>query len=78
MNADQVVAAIAFAMACIETAAKEAGPAGAPNGVVFAAFQAHGVSLNVYQQILSILVNAGRITVDANHLIRLPAKAATP
>ncbi len=62
----------------IEDTTHAAGPAGAPSGVVFAALQAHGMRLTTYQQILAALVNAGWITIDANHLIRLPAKAATP
>ena len=78
MNAEQIIEAIRLAMECIEAAARAAGPAGAPSGVVFAALQAHGMRLTTYQQILTALVNAGRITIDANHLIRLPAKAATP
>jgi hypothetical protein len=78
MNADQIIEAISLAMQCIEDAARAAGPTGAPSGVVFAALQAHGMRLTTYQSILNAMVNAGRITIDANHLIRLPAKAATP
>jgi hypothetical protein len=58
-------------MACdmiVETA-REAGPLGAPSGVVYAALSAHGMTLNVYQQIVDALVDAGRITVE-NHCIK--------
>ena len=78
MTAEQIIAAVSLAMQCIEDAAHAAGPAGAPSGVVFAALQAHGMRLTTYQQILASLVNAGRITIDANHLIRVPTEAATP
>jgi hypothetical protein len=77
MNADQIIAAVSLAMQCIEDAARAGGPAGAPSGVVFAALQAHGMRLTTYQQILTALVNAGRITIDGNHLIRIPEQAAT-
>ena len=78
MNADQIIEAISLAMQGIEDAARAAGPTGAPSGVVFAALQAHGMRLTTYQQILTALVNAGRITIDANHLIRIPTEATTP
>ena len=78
MNAEQIIEAISLAMECIEDAARAAGPAGAPSGVVFAALQAHGMRLTTYQQILTALVNAGRITIDADHLIRVPTEATTP
>lgn len=59
-----------LAVDCILDAAREAGPMGAPSGVVYAALSAHGMTLNVYQQIIDALVNAGRITVS-NHCIKI-------
>jgi hypothetical protein len=78
MNADQIIAAISLAMQCIEDAARAADPTGAPSGVVFAALQAHGMRLTTYQSILNAMVNAGRITVGADHCIRVPAEATKP
>lgn len=44
----------------------EAGQQGAPAGVMFAAWQAHGGSLNSFQQAMGLLVKAGRVRLS-NH-----------
>jgi len=67
MNADAIVQAIKLAMDCIEEAART--PGGAPSGVVYAALSEHGMTLNVYQQILQAMVNAGKVKVSDHHLI---------
>lgn len=67
MNITEV---LELAVDCIIEAARTAGPMGAPSGVVYAALSAHGMTLNVYQQIIDALVNTGRITVE-NHCIKV-------
>ena len=63
---EKAIAALKLAVDCILDAAKIAGPTGAPSGVVYAALNSHGMTLNVYEQIVSYLVNAGRIKVQYN------------
>lgn len=63
MNAD-VQRAISLAVECILDAAEEAGPLGAPSGVIYAALSAHGMRLQPYQQIVDALVRAGKIIVE--------------
>jgi hypothetical protein len=67
---EKVVAALRLAMDCIEDAARIAGPMGAPSGTVYAALIAHGMTLDVYQQIVDVMVNMGKIKVKG-HLIFL-------
>lgn len=69
MNAN-ITEILKLAVDCILDAARKAGPMGAPSGVVYAALSAHGMTLNVYQQIIDYLVSAGRITVE-NHCIKI-------
>lgn len=78
MNGNEIVAAIRLAMNCIEDAARAAGPAGAPSGIIFAGLQASGMRLEPYQQILAAMVKAGSITIDKYHLIRIPEQEPTP
>ena len=63
---EQTLKALRLAMDCITDAAKIAGPSGAPSGVVYAALNEHGMTLNVYQQILGAMTRAGKITVEFN------------
>lgn len=55
--------------------AETSGPMGAPSGVVYAAMNGYGVSLDVYQTILRTLQSAGRIEVKGD-LITVPKKGA--
>ena len=55
---------VKLAVDCILDAASKAGPMGAPSGVVYAALNAHGMTLHVYQQLIDALVNHGKITVE--------------
>jgi hypothetical protein len=41
---------------------KAAGPLGAPGGVIYAALMAEGCTLSQYEQIMSGLVRAGKLT----------------
>jgi hypothetical protein len=63
---EKAIAALKLAVDCILDAAKLAGPTGAPSGVVYAALNAHGMTLNVYEQIIAYLTNAGKIKVHYN------------
>lgn len=63
MNPEQI-AAVKLAIACILEAAEEAGPLGAPSGVVYAALMQHGMRLATYESLLAALESAGRITVE--------------
>jgi hypothetical protein len=73
-ESDKVVSALRLAVACILDAAEAAGPQGAPSGVVYAALNAHGLTLPAYQQILDALIQSGKVTVSG-HCIRLVKEA---
>jgi hypothetical protein len=62
----QEIAAIRMVAEAIEDAVKAAGPLGAPGGVIYAALMAHGVTLDQYNQLMSGLVRAGRLTRDGH------------
>lgn len=54
--------------------AVEAGEdTGAPGGVLYAAMQAHGASLNQYSSIMDALTGKGFLTLDVNHCYHLTA-----
>ena len=63
MTPKQATAVLALADV-IEETARDSMPMGAPSGVVYAALMGVGVTLNLYQQILAIMVKQGRITVE--------------
>lgn len=63
---EKAIAALKLAVDCILDAAKIAGPMGAPSGVIYTALNSHGMTLNVYEQIVSYLVNTGKIKVQYN------------
>lgn len=56
-------ALIAFIELCdaVVDAVKEAGPQGAPAGPMYAAFMSYGMSLEQFQRMMDMLVNAGRL-----------------
>lgn len=56
---EYVVAAIATAI--LETV-KEAGPMGAPGGVLYLALMSVGISLSLFETIMSVLVKTGKVT----------------
>ena len=62
----QAVQAIREIANIIEDTAREAGPLGAPSGVVYAALMSVGIDLATYQAILSAMAEAGRITVSTD------------
>ena len=63
---EQVVRAVRALAELIEEAAREAGPLGAPSGIVYMALAGAGVSLETYQAILGGLERAGRIRVSGD------------
>lgn len=71
-NGQQAVRAIQALAAIIEETAREAGPLGAPSGVVYMALNGVGVSLDTYQALLAALGRAGRIQVRGD-LVRAVA-----
>jgi hypothetical protein len=60
MNANAVTAIRALADAIVTTV-REAGPLGAPAGVLFAAMSAHGFTKDQYDQFMAALVGAGKL-----------------
>ena len=69
MDRTEIVETLKVAVSCILDAARDGGELGSPSGVIFAVLSAHGMSLNNYQQIVSSLVQAGRITVENDCII---------
>ena len=53
-----------FAMSCILDVAKEAGPLGAPSGVIYSVMSAKGMRLNTYYSLLGAMEKAGKIKVE--------------
>jgi hypothetical protein len=53
------------ATAIIQTV-RDAGPLGAPGGVIFAALSAQGCTLSQYQSLISGLVQAGKLARDGD------------
>jgi hypothetical protein len=45
---------------------RDAGPLGAPGGVIYAALSAQGCTLHQFQQIMGGLVRAGLLTLDGD------------
>jgi hypothetical protein len=61
MTIEQIKEALkALADAIIEVV-RTAGPLGAPGGHLYAAMMAHGITLQQYEQIMSGLVQAGKL-----------------
>ena len=61
MTRDQAVAALHLIVKAVEDTVNEAGPLGAPAGVMYAAFTARGMSLDTFNQVTAAMVSAGRI-----------------
>ena len=57
----QSLKAIQLLCDAVIESAQIAGPLGVPEGTLYAAFMAYGLSLPSFEQILSILQSAGRI-----------------
>jgi hypothetical protein len=65
MTAAQVKLLRMVADAILSTV-REAGPLGAPGGVIYAALMAQGCTLHQFQQIMGGLVRAGMLTQDGD------------
>lgn len=62
----QQIAAVRFVANAITDTIKEAGPLGAPGGVIYAALSAQGCTLQQYEGIMGGLVRAGVIKRDGD------------
>lgn len=60
----------------IEETAREAGPLGAPSGMVYMALNSKGCSLDTYNTIIQAMTSAGRITVSGDCIHATGAAAA--
>ena len=60
MTIEQITALRSIARAIIETV-QQSGPLGAPGGHLYAALMAQGCTLNQFEQIMSGLVDAGKL-----------------
>jgi hypothetical protein len=67
---DAQIRAIRLAADLIVEAAQEAGPLGAPSGVIYAALMGAGMTLDTYNAILGALQQAGRVRVE-NHCVHV-------
>ena len=63
---ERAIKVLRMTVAAILDAAEHAGPMGAPSGHVYAAMMQFGMTLDMYQQIIAGLVDAGKITVRHN------------
>lgn len=68
-NARKALAALLLAAKTVQEAVAASGPMGIPEGHVYAALSAHGMTLPVFEQIIAALVGAGKIRKDG-HLLR--------
>jgi hypothetical protein len=75
-NTDQVITAIRAAANVIEETAREAGPIGAPSGLVYAALSAQGMTLDTYTQILGAMELWGRIRLSGDVIYATDQKEA--
>jgi hypothetical protein len=62
-------AAIRGIVDVIVTLGRDMAPMGAPSGVIYAALNAKGMTLDQYQALIAGLVNAGRIRVVHDCLV---------
>ena len=65
-NTEQAVQAVRAIANIIEETAREAGPFGAPSGVVYAALMSAGITLDTYEAILDGLAKAGRVSLHGD------------
>jgi len=61
---ERALKVIRLTVAAILDAAEHAGPTGAPSGHVYAVMMQFGMTLDMYQQIITGLVDAGKIKVQ--------------
>jgi hypothetical protein len=61
---DRAIKVLRLTCAAILDAAEHAGPTGAPSGIIYAAMSEFGMTLDMYQQIIAALCDAGKIKVQ--------------
>lgn len=61
MTQDQKRAAILMIIDAIIDTIREAGPLGAPGGVMYAALMAHGITLAQFEQLMGAIVRSGKV-----------------
>jgi len=67
--------ALKLVVDCILDAARTAGPLGAPSGIIYAALNAHGLTLDAYESILASMTRLGMVKVE-HDLVKLAGSAA--
>lgn len=68
MNTQQLSAIREVCNAVVESV-ELAGPMGVGSGIVYSALMSTGISLNQYQQLISILVRSGKLTNNKHCLV---------
>jgi hypothetical protein len=68
MTRQQQTEAIRRLADAIVDSVKEAGEAGAPSGFVYAALNAHGITLDQYYSFIAVLVKVGRLRQEGDLL----------
>jgi len=63
MTKEQVVAVQRVALAVLESI-EEAGPLGAPSGILYAALMGQGCTLTTYQQLMDPMVTRGFLILE--------------
>lgn len=58
------------AIKALAEAIHDAGPQGIPSGTLYAAFMAHGISLESYNRLLDAIVRTGLVKVEPSHLVK--------
>ena len=66
---ERAIKVIRLTVAAILDAAERGGILGAPSGVIYAAMCEFGMTLDMYQQIIAALVDAGKIKVQNNCIV---------
>lgn len=75
MTREQILAAQRIGAVVLETI-QDAGELGAPSGVIYAALQTQGCTLNQYQSLLAPLVSRGFVVNDDHSLTMTSAGKA--
>lgn len=63
-NRNQTIQALEALVAVADlvvTAIRECGKLGMPSGILYASLNSHGISLARYEQLMSLIVQAGRV-----------------
>jgi len=66
---ERAIKVLRLTCAAILDAAERGGTLGAPSGVIYSAMSEFGMTLDMYQQIIAALVDAGRIRVQHDCIV---------